>query len=249
MIGAPYTVKIAPRPDCDARVGGRRGGDYRVFVLPALPSFATCWPIAVRRVPVCGRCGNFLGSLRDAVGVDKWRMVVNVRWAHSISAPARSCTRGERCSVTLFLPSTAVENAVRLAVGLRRRPHSSRSFLPENVADRFMDCRGAGLVGPLVILLLPARCLRTNQGQRRKALVLWVAFLVSHCGLLLSRPSAEGRSSVRRGWVGSVFGTRCVEVRGAPIYCWRRLYGTRSKRLVSIVTGQSWPETCGLYYL
>src|SRR5260221_901143 len=150
---------------------------------------------AVRRVPVATFVAIVFGYLcAHAVGVAKWRMVVNAAGAQLDFRTSAQCYTGGLFG-TLFLPSIIGGDVVRLAVGLRRSPNPA-AVLAGNVADRFMDVAAQGGLVLLGILLLPSALPATIQGQAQKVLLYCgVAFLVLLiCGLLLYRPLSKARS-------------------------------------------------------
>src|ERR1700688_2046900 len=80
-----------------------------------------------------------------AVGIAKWRMVVNTAGSQLDSSTSAQCYLGGLFG-TLFLPSIIGGDVVRLAVGLRRSPRPA-AVLAGNVVDRFLDVTAqAGLV-------------------------------------------------------------------------------------------------------
>jgi glycosyltransferase 2 family protein len=150
---------------------------------------------AIRRVPVATFLAILLGYLcAHAIGIAKWRLVVNAAGAQLDFRTSARCYAGGLFG-TLFLPSIIGGDVVRLAVGLRRSPNPA-AVLAGNVADRFIDVAaqsGLVLVG---ILLLPGALPTPLEGQAQKALIyLGATFAVLvFCGLLLYRPLLKGRS-------------------------------------------------------
>ena len=150
---------------------------------------------AIRRVPVTTFLLILLGYLcAHAVGVAKWRMVVNAAGAQLDFPTSAQCYAGGLFG-TLFLPSIVGGDVIRLAVGLRRSP-SPAGVLAGNVVDRFLDVAAqAGLV-LLGIVLLPGALPPTIQTQGRRILLYlgtgFVALIL--CVLLLYRPLFGGRS-------------------------------------------------------
>src|SRR5258707_6745693 len=108
---------------------------------------------AIRRVPVATFLAIVLGYLcAHAVGIAKWRMVVNAAGAQLDFRTSAQCYAGGLFG-TLFLPSIIGGDVVRLAVGLRRSPNPA-AVLAGNVADRFIDVAAPGrlrLAGPLLL--------------------------------------------------------------------------------------------------
>src|SRR5215813_741516 len=109
---------------------------------------------AIRRVPLTTFLLILLGYLcAHAVGIAKWRMVVNTAGGQLDYRTSTWCYTGGLFG-TLFLPSIIGGDVVRLAVGLRRSPNPA-GVLAGNVADRFLDVSAqAGLV-LLGVFLLP----------------------------------------------------------------------------------------------
>src|SRR6202040_3428627 len=202
---------------------------------------------AIRRVPATTFFAILLGYLcAHAVGIAKWRMVVNAAGARLDFRTSAQCYTGGLFG-TLFLPSIIGGDVVRLAVGLRRSPNPA-AVLAGNVADRFMDVAAqAGLV--LVgILLLPGALPAPLQGQVQKALFyLGAGFAVLIlCGLLLYRPLLGGRSiRFRRRLARLRHALRSVS--GAPpvmVAAW--LLGTAIQATFLVLTARL-AESCGLF--
>jgi len=109
---------------------------------------------AIARVPPAYFLAALAGYLlAHAVGVLKWRMVVNAAGAELDLATSLQCYGGGLFG-TLFLPSIVGGDVIRLAVGLRRSPRPA-AVLAGNVVDRLLDVAAqAGLV-VLGLVLLP----------------------------------------------------------------------------------------------
>src|SRR5580704_9532071 len=109
---------------------------------------------SIARVPPRYFLAALLGYLlAHALGVLKWRMVVNAAGAQLDFATSLQCYGGGLFG-TLFLPSIVGGDVIRLAVGLRRSPRPA-AVLAGNVVDRFLDVAAqAGLVA-LGLALLP----------------------------------------------------------------------------------------------
>jgi glycosyltransferase 2 family protein len=127
-----------------------------LLVLGLLFHFLPLAPLraALARIPLTRFLAVLLGYLlAHAIGIAKWRMVVNAAGAELDLATSAQCYTGGLFG-TLFLPSIIGGDVVRLAVGLRRSPRPA-AVLTGNVADRFLDVTAqAGLV-LLGLLLLP----------------------------------------------------------------------------------------------
>jgi glycosyltransferase 2 family protein len=109
---------------------------------------------AIARVPPDHFIAALAGYLlAHALGVLKWRMVVNAAGADLNLSTSVQCYGGGLFG-TLFLPSIVGGDVIRLAVGLRRSPRPA-AVLAGNVVDRFLDVSAqAGLVA-LGLALLP----------------------------------------------------------------------------------------------
>src|SRR5258708_8859519 len=80
-----------------------------------------------------------------AMGILKWRMVVNAAGSQLDFTTSAQCYLGGLFG-TLFLPSIIGGDVIRMAVGLRRSPRPA-AVLAGNVVDRFLDVAAqAGLV-------------------------------------------------------------------------------------------------------
>jgi len=94
----------------------------------------------------------FLYLCAHAIGILKWRMIVNAAGADLDLVTSAQCYFGGLFG-TLFLPSIVGGDVVRLAVGLRKSPHPA-AVLAGNLADRFLDVAAqTGLVIVGLILL------------------------------------------------------------------------------------------------
>src|SRR5580698_2531365 len=129
---------------------------------------------AIARVPPIYFFAALLGYLlAHAVGVLKWRMVVNAAGAQLDFATSLQCYGGGLFG-TLFLPSIVGGDVIRLAVGLRRSPRPA-AVLAGNVVDRFLDVSAqAGLVA-LGLALLPGSLPESLRHTARKALLAAIA--------------------------------------------------------------------------
>ena len=150
---------------------------------------------AIRRVPLATFLAILLGYLcAHAVGIAKWRMVVNAAGAQLDFPTSAQCYAGGLFG-TLFLPSIIGGDVVRLAVGLRRSPNPA-AVLAGNVADRFIDVAAQGGLVLAGLLLLPGALPVSLQGQARRVMFyLGAVFAVLiFLTLLLYRPLLGGRS-------------------------------------------------------
>jgi uncharacterized protein (TIRG00374 family) len=201
---------------------------------------------AIRRVPLATFLAILLGYLcAHAIGIAKWRLVVNAAGAQLDFRTSAQCYAGGLFG-TLFLPSIIGGDVVRLAVGLRRSPNPA-AVLAGNVADRFVDVAAQGGLVLVGILLLPGALPTPLQGQAQKALIyLGAAFAVLvFCGLLLYRPILKGRSvRFRRRLARLRHALRSVS--GAPhvlLGAW--LMGSAVQSAFLVLTAKL-AETCGL---
>src|ERR1700742_985680 len=109
---------------------------------------------AIARVPPQYFFAALAGYLlAHAIGVLKWRMVVNAAGAQLDFATSVQCYGGGLFG-TLFLPSIVGGDVIRLAVGLRRSPRPA-AVLAGNVVDRFLDVAAQASLVALGLVLLP----------------------------------------------------------------------------------------------
>jgi len=150
-------------------------------------SFATL-RAAIAKIPPA-RFGIilFLYLCAHAIGVLKWRMVVNAAGAQLDLRTSAQCYSGGLFG-TLFLPSIVGGDVVRLAVGLRTSPRPA-AVLAGNIADRFLDVTAqAGLVLVGLILLpgsIPA--VWRERGIHYLALLILAAAIAGIVALLIYR--------------------------------------------------------------
>jgi len=201
---------------------------------------------AIRRVPfttfLLALCGYLCAH---AVGIVKWRMVVNAAGGQLDYRTSAQCYTGGLFG-TLFLPSIIGGDVVRMAVGLRRSPNPA-GVLAGNVADRLVDMTAqAGLV-LLGIALLPRALPANVQAQGQKMMLyggIGFAILIL-CALLLFQPLFGGRSvRFRRRLARMRHAVRCVS--GAPHvlgFAW--VLGTGIQMTFLVLT--AWlAQACGL---
>jgi uncharacterized protein (TIRG00374 family) len=129
---------------------------------------------AIARVPPEHFFAALAGYLlAHALGVLKWRMVVNAAGAELDLATSLQCYGGGLFG-TLFLPSIVGGDVIRLAVGLRKSPRPA-AVLAGNVVDRFLDVGAqAGLV-LLGLLLLPGSLPESLRSIAARTLLIAVA--------------------------------------------------------------------------
>lgn len=201
---------------------------------------------AIRRVPLRTFLAILLGYLcAHAIGIAKWRLVVNAAGAQLDFRTSARCYAGGLFG-TLFLPSIIGGDVVRLAVGLRRSPNPA-AVLAGNVADRFIDVAAQGGLVLVGILLLPGALPTPLEGQAQKALIyLGATFaMLVFCALLLYRPLLKGRSvRFRRRLARLRHALRSVS--GAPrvlLGAW--LMGAAIQSAFLVLTAKL-AQTCGL---
>src|SRR5882724_6250193 len=150
---------------------------------------------AIRRVPVATFLAIVLGYLcAHAVGIAKWRLVVNAAGAQLDFRTSAQCYAGGLFG-TLFLPSIIGGDVVRMAVGLRRSP-SPAAVLAGNVVDRFIDVISQATLVLLGLILLPGSLPEQFGGLARKILLILGAFVLFVVVLvfLLRKTLLAGRS-------------------------------------------------------
>ena len=202
---------------------------------------------AIRRVPAATFLTILLGYLcAHAVGIAKWRMVVNAAGAQLDFRTSAQCYAGGLFG-TLFLPSIIGGDVVRLAVGLRRSPRPA-AVLAGNVADRFIDVAAQGGLVLVGILLLPSALPASLHGHAQRAMfylgaIFAVLILLL---LLLFRPLLGGRSfHFRRRLARLRHALRSVS--GAPhilLTAW--LLGTAIQTTFLVLSAKL-AESCGLF--
>src|ERR1700756_5212796 len=109
---------------------------------------------AIRRVPVATFLAILLGYLcAHAIGIAKWRLVVNAAGAQLDFRTSAQCYLGGLFG-TLFLPSIIGGDVVRMAVGLRRSSRPA-AVLAGNAVDRFIDVAAQATLVGIGLILLP----------------------------------------------------------------------------------------------
>jgi glycosyltransferase 2 family protein len=188
-----------------------------LIVLGLLLHFLPFAPLraALARIPLARFLAVLIGYLlAHALGIAKWRMVVNTAGAELDFATSAQCYAGGLFG-TLFLPSIIGGDVVRLAVGLRRSPRPA-AVLAGNIADRFLDVAAqAGLV-LLGLLLLPGSLPSQLRVPAREMLFALggVTLVVLALILLLYRALLGGRSiHFRRRLARLRHALRCVSGR------------------------------------
>jgi uncharacterized protein (TIRG00374 family) len=138
-----------------------------------------------------------------AVGIFKWRMVVNTAGSQLNVSTGAQCYLGGLFG-TLFLPSIIGGDVVRLAVGLRRSPRPA-AVLAGNVVDRFLDVAAQATLVLLGLSLLPGSLPEQFASLARKLLLICLAVAAAALLLLilvwkplLAGPSLRFRKRIAR---------------------------------------------------
>jgi uncharacterized protein (TIRG00374 family) len=136
----------------------------------------------------------FVYLCAHAVGILKWRMVVNSAGSQLDFSTSAQCYLGGLFG-TLFLPSIIGGDVVRMAVGLRRSPRPA-AVLTGNVVDRFLDMIAQATLVSIGLILLPGSLPEQFSALARKILLIFAGvFLVVIVLLLLLRKALfRGRS-------------------------------------------------------
>jgi uncharacterized protein (TIRG00374 family) len=192
MIGAHHSAQRSRRwlPIILRWVGGIGVLGVLLYFLPV----ATVRK-AIAQIPPWLFVAVLLGYLlAHALGIAKWRMVVNAAGAELDFATSAQCYLGGLFG-TLFLPSIVGGDVIRLAVGLRRSPRPA-AVLAGNVVDRFLDVTAQAALVLLGLILLPSAVPANLQETARKALLVSVAGVVvlAALAMVLRRALLSGRS-------------------------------------------------------
>src|SRR6266404_2533750 len=129
-----------------------------------------------------------------AIGIVKWRMVVNAAGSQINFSTSAQCYLGGLFG-TLFLPSIIGGDVVRIAVGLRRSPNPA-AVLAGNVADRFIDVISQATLVLLGLILLPGSLPEQFGALARRILLILGGFVLFAVVLvfLLRKTLFAGRS-------------------------------------------------------
>jgi uncharacterized protein (TIRG00374 family) len=129
-----------------------------------------------------------------AIGIFKWRMVVNAAGSQLDFSTSAQCYLGGLFG-TLFLPSIIGGDVIRMAVGLRRSPRPA-AVLAGNVVDRSLDVAAQGTLVAVGQILLPGSLPGQFSEPARKGLLIFVAICVAIFVLLflLRKTLLTGRS-------------------------------------------------------
>ena len=144
-------------------------------VAPLRAALAKVPPIRFAIVLIVYLCAH-------AVGIAKWRMVVNTAGSHLDFSTSAQCYLGGLFG-TLFLPSIIGGDVVRLAVGLRRSPRPA-AVLAGNVMDRFVDFAAQATLVLIGLILLPGSLPERFSAAARRILLIFAAVVIA-AGLLL----------------------------------------------------------------
>jgi glycosyltransferase 2 family protein len=129
-----------------------------------------------------------------AIGVLKWRMVVNAAGSRLNFSTSAQCYLGGLFG-TLFLPSIIGGDVVRMAVGLRRSPRPA-AVLAGNVVDRFIDVAAQATLVAIGLILLPHSVPQPFSALARGILLIFggILLLIVVAAFLLRKTVFPGRS-------------------------------------------------------
>src|SRR6201984_2165127 len=117
-----------------------------------------------------------------AIGIVKWRMVVNAAGSQLNFSTSAQCYLGGLFG-TLFLPSIIGGDVIRMAVGLRRSPRPA-AVLAGNVVDRSLDVAAQGTLVAVGLMLLPGSLPQQFSEPARRSLLIFAAICVAMVALL-----------------------------------------------------------------
>ena len=129
-----------------------------------------------------------------AIGIVKWRMVVNAAGSQLNFATSAQCYLGGLFG-TLFLPSIIGGDVIRMAVGLRRSPRPA-AVLAGNVVDRFIDVVAQATLVARGLVLLPGSLPAQFSALAREILVIFggIFIVIVLAVFLLRKTLFAGRS-------------------------------------------------------
>src|SRR5258708_39150116 len=129
-----------------------------------------------------------------AVGIAKWRMVVNTAGAQLDVSTSAQCYLGGLFG-TLFLSSIICGCVVRMAVGLRRSPRPA-AVLAWNVVDRFFDVTAQATLVAIGVILLPGSVPEQFRAIAHNIFLIFGALFVAliFAAVLLRKTIFAGRS-------------------------------------------------------
>ncbi len=112
-----------------------------------------------------------------AIGIVKWRMVVNAAGSQLNFSTSARCYLGGLFG-TLFLPSIIGGDVIRMAVGLRRSPRPA-AVLAGNVVDRFIDVAAQTTLVGLGLILLPGSLPKQFSAPARELLLIFGGIFIA----------------------------------------------------------------------
>src|SRR6266446_924640 len=112
-----------------------------------------------------------------AIGIVKWRMVVNAAGSQINFSTSAQCYLGGLFG-TLFLPSIIGGDVIRMAVGLRRSPRPA-AVLAGNVVDRFIDVAAQTTLVGLGLILLPGSLPKQFSAPARELLLIFGGIFIA----------------------------------------------------------------------
>ncbi len=112
-----------------------------------------------------------------AIGIVKWRMVVNAAGSQLNFSTSAQCYLGGLFG-TLFLPSIIGGDVIRMAVGLRRSPRPA-AVLAGNVVDRFIDVAAQTTLVGLGLILLPGSLPKQFSAPARELLLIFGGIFIA----------------------------------------------------------------------
>ena len=129
-----------------------------------------------------------------AMGILKWRMVVNAAGSQLDFTTSAQCYLGGLFG-TLFLPSIIGGDVIRMAVGLRRSPRPA-AVLAGNVVDRFLDVAAQATLVAIGLVLLPGSLPEQFSALARKFLLIvgGIFMLIVVAVFVLRKTLFTGRS-------------------------------------------------------
>jgi len=129
-----------------------------------------------------------------AIGIVKWRMVVNAAGSQLNFSTSAQCYLGGLFG-TLFLPSIIGGDVIRMAVGLRRSPRPA-AVLAGNVVDRFIDVAAQATLVAIGLILLPGSLPAQFSEPAREILLIFsgIFIVIVLAVFLLRKTLFTGRS-------------------------------------------------------
>jgi len=156
-------------------------------VVPLRAALAKVPPIRFAIILIFYLCAH-------AIGIAKWRMVVNTAGARLDLSTSAQCYLGGLFG-TLFLPSIIGGDVVRIAVGLRRSPRPA-AVLAGNVVDRFLDVMAQATLVAIGLILLPGSVPEQFKSIAHNVFLIFGALFVAliFAAVLLRKTIFAGRS-------------------------------------------------------